>query len=130
MIENSEKKKLKYFGFIVGGIFLMICLLSFFIKQNKHPILFCLSVFLLSGAAFYPEILKKPYVFWMKIASVLGWINDKVILTLIYYFIFTPISLVRKLKGKDVLNQKWIKNCTSYRLTKNKRNSNHLKNQF
>jgi hypothetical protein len=34
---------------------------------------------------------------------VLGWVNTRVILTLIFYLVFTPIGLVMRIFGKDIL---------------------------
>lgn len=40
---------------------------------------------------------------WMKLASVLGWFNSKVLLTLIFYLIVTPVGLLFRLFGNDPL---------------------------
>ena len=61
-------------------------------------------------------VFKKMYLAWMKLAHVLGWVNTRIILTFVYFFIMTPLSLVFKLIGKDPMNRKigvadsyWIK---------------------
>lgn len=130
MVDKLNDKKLRNFGLVVGTVFFLIVLFSLIAKNHKHPILFSISIFLIGGAIFNPNILEKPYILWMKLASILGWINDKIILSFIYYFIFTPISLFRSLLNKDTLNRKWVKSCESYRVIKTKRKNNHLKNQF
>jgi hypothetical protein len=41
----------------------------------------------------------------MKFAFALGWLNSKIILSLTFYLLFTPISLVQKIIGRDALNR-------------------------
>jgi hypothetical protein len=37
---------------------------------------------------------------WMKLASVLGWINGRILLTIVFYLLLTPLALIaRLLKG-------------------------------
>lgn len=44
------------------------------------------------------------YWLWMGVAFVLGNIMSRVLLTLIYFLVFTPIGLFRRLLGKDPLS--------------------------
>ena len=46
------------------------------------------------------------YRFMMWLAEKLAWINTRVILIVVFYLIFTPIGLVLRLIGKDLLRQK------------------------
>ena len=59
---------------------------------------------------------KKLYKAWMKFAHLLGWVNTRIILTLVYFLIMTPLALIFKVVGKDPMNRKlggqdsyWIK---------------------
>lgn len=47
-----------------------------------------------------PYLLYYPYVGWMVIASILGWLNTKVLLGIIFYLLITPIGLFMKVFGK------------------------------
>ncbi|HEV2904316.1 MAG TPA: SxtJ family membrane protein [Pyrinomonadaceae bacterium] len=47
--------------------------------------------------------LLKIHIFWMKIALFLGYINSRILLTLIYYGMFTPYGLISRLVGRDPL---------------------------
>lgn len=55
------------------------------------------------------------FIFWPieKISHILGIINQTIIMGLIFYFIFMPIALVRRLKGSDPLRLK-NKKLSSY----------------
>ena len=50
----------------------------------------------------------------MKFAESLGWINTRIILSIIFYLIFTPYGLVARLLGKDLLDLKWKRRADSY----------------
>ena len=47
-----------------------------------------------------PHLLYYPYVIWMVFASILGWLNTKVLLGIIFYLLITPIGLIMKAFGK------------------------------
>lgn len=72
--------------------------------------------FSLSGLyIFAPKYLYYPYVVWMLLASVLGWINTRIILAIAYYFLIVPIGLIMQwrngLEYKPRISEKsaWIK---------------------
>ena len=48
----------------------------------------------------YPKGIYYPYYIWIIIASVLAWINTRVILALVFYLVLTPIGVFMKLLGK------------------------------
>lgn len=41
--------------------------------------------------------------FWYKIAEVLGWINARILLSLIYFLVVTPVGILFRLFGNDPL---------------------------
>lgn len=49
---------------------------------------------------------KKIYRAWMKFAHALGWVNTRIILTLVYILMITPLSFIFKLLGKDPMKRK------------------------
>lgn len=52
------------------------------------------------------HFLKLLYRGWMKFAHVLGWVNTRIILTLVYLLIMTPLALIFKVLGKDPMNRR------------------------
>lgn len=111
---DLTKNNLKKFGTIMGIVFLTITLFIFI--KHKHLILFTsliTSIFFIV-AFFIPTLLKPAYIFWMKLAVVLSWINTRIILIIIFYLIFTPIGLIMKLFKVDLLDRKLDKSIDSY----------------
>jgi len=56
------------------------------------------------------------YHLWMKIGHVLGWINTRIILGLVFFVIFAPVALVFKILRKDTLKQRLDASASSYRI--------------
>ena len=105
----------------MGIAFLVISLLI--LAKSKH-ILWQTSIisalFFILGLIF-PGSLKLVYVLWMRLAFILGWVNTRIILFVLFYLIFTPIGLVIKLTGKDLLERKIDKSRDSYWIKKEKK---------
>lgn len=71
----------------------------------------------------------KIYDIWMKLAGVLGKVSSTFIMFFLYFFLFTPISLILKLLSKDLLKKNIDKKCDSYWL-KRESQPQSMKNQF
>ena len=50
-----------------------------------------------------PQLLKYPSAAWWKFAGVLGYVNARILLTLLFSVILVPVSAVWRLLGKDPL---------------------------
>lgn len=55
------------------------------------------------------KFLKLLYKGWMKFAHALGWVNTRIILTIVYLLVFTPMALIFKVIGKDPMERKFEK---------------------
>jgi hypothetical protein len=51
----------------------------------------------------------------MRVASVLGWINTRIILSFVFFVILTPFGLLRRLFGEDVLGRRPNPKLATYR---------------
>jgi hypothetical protein len=107
MEESSlDKKILKKFGITMGATFFIITI--FILIRHKYTILptSITSVIFFISAFTMPFILKPIYIFWMKLAFILSWINTGLIQLIIFYLIFTPLGLGMRLFGADLLDNK------------------------
>jgi hypothetical protein len=64
--------------------------------------------------------LKLLYTAWMKLVFVLAWINTKLALIIVFYLCITPIAVIAKLFGADLLDKRIDKTRQSYWLAKEK----------
>ena len=79
-----------------------------------------------------PKSLKYVYIISMKIAEPISWVMQKVIFSIFFFLIVTPIGLLMKLFGKDLLHQKIDKKAESYWLKKEEKvyDKAHFERQF
>jgi hypothetical protein len=77
-----------------------------------------------------PAILKYPYQGWMLVGHAMGWINTRIILSVLFYGIVTPIGLVMKLAGRDPMCRGFEPDAPTYRVIRTPRPASHMKNMF
>ena len=61
----------------------------------------------------WPAGLKPVYRVWMTLAIILGFFVSRLLLSVIFYFVVTPIGLMMRMIGKDLLDLK-LKDRDSY----------------
>ena len=119
---NITKKQLFEFGLIIGcGLPIIF---GFFIPfLNGHSFKTWTLVIgfpLIIISLINPLLLLRVYKGWMKLGFILGWINGRIILSLVFYLILLPISLLMKIFNYDPLMKK-RNNKISYKIN----NQNH-----
>ena len=88
---------------------------------------FVFSVLLSMMSIVFPIVILPLYFIWMHFASLVGWINGKIILFIIFFFIFFPIGFVlRLLFPKNKFSFKNKKNQLSYRSVSQYNNDSYL----
>ena len=111
---KSEKNDIRNFGLTIGAVLIAIVLLLFWLEKQSYDILMIVGVVLCVSSLILPVILKPFYFAWMTFAIILGWIMTRVILSLVFYGIITPIGLFSRLVGKEFLNLKLNKTENTY----------------
>tara|TARA_B100001248_G_scaffold99595_1_gene74020 strand:+ start:2281 stop:2658 length:378 start_codon:yes stop_codon:yes gene_type:complete len=125
MKKSSEKS----FGILFGIIFMLIAFWPlFYSKDIQLWSLVVASIFLIF-AFIKPNLLKKPNNLWIKFGEILGFIIAPIVMALIYFLILTPISLLLRVSGKDLLNLKYEKKLKSYWVSR-KKNIGKMNRQF
>ena len=123
---KSERSDLRKFGITIGVILLIIAGFLFWKEKESFQILLTFGLTLCILGIAIPFILKPIYWVWMIFATILGWIMTRVILSLLFYIIFTPIGLIPRFFGKQFLELRWDKSKESYW---NFRTNEHLKKE-
>ena len=125
-MQNKENNK--SFGILFFIIFLLVALWplinSDFIRLWALGIA---SIFLVLGII-NSKILTPFKKGWIKLGEILGKIIAPIVMGFIYFIIITPIGLLMRLVGKDVLNLKFNKNDSYW--IKRAKNINTMKRQF
>jgi hypothetical protein len=111
---DTSRGKLRGFGVTVG---LVLAVLSLIYRKGGGPVPIGLGtvgiVLVLAGLTF-PQILLGAYRIWMGFALALGWIVSRIILTILFYLVMTPVSLIARLAGKEFLDVRWNRKRNSY----------------
>ena len=123
---KSEKSDLRNFGIIVGIILLIISGFLFWKEKESFQIFLAIGITLFLTAIAIPAVLKPVYWIWMIFAIILGWFMTRVILSLLFYVVFTSIGLTLRVFGKQFLELRWDKSKESYW---NFRTNEHLKKE-
>ncbi len=131
LINEVGIKQLRSFGLMVGGIFVLIGLWPALLR-GEDPRLWVLifAGFLMIPALLFPRILKPAYRIWMATGQILGWVNTRIILGVVFYGLFLPTGLVMRLFGKDSMRLKLEEDTDSYRVVRQSRPNSHMKHQF
>ena len=77
-------------------------------------VFFALAVFFLPGGFFFPRLLGPLERAWMKFAEKLSVVMTFIILVLTYYLVVTPMALLLRVIGKDILSLKLEPENTTY----------------
>ena len=115
-IKNIKQipKDLRKFGLTVGIVFFLIgCILIWKHKPSQFYFL-SIGAALICFGLIFPTILRPLNKAWMTLAVLLGWLMTRVILSLLFYFVITPISLIARISGKHFLDLKIDKSRASY----------------
>ena len=116
------------FGIVFFIIFLLIALYPLTYSQDIRIWSVIISIIFLVLGLFNSKILTPLNKLWFKFGIFLGKIISPLIMGIIFFLVVTPIGLIMRLFGKDVLNLKYNKS-QSYRIEKNGPKSK-MKNQF
>lgn len=129
--QQPTMRDLRQFGLLVGGVFAVIGLWPV-VFRSESPRLWAtiLGSLLIVLGAIVPQSLKQAYKGWMKVGHVLGSINTKIILGIIYYLLITPMGLVMRLMGKDPMHRAMTQDTDTYRIVRSPRSRHHMRNQF
>lgn len=111
---KSTKPELKKFGLTVGIALLVLGGVLFLLKKNYFHCFMGTGGILILLAFALPIVLLPLQKIWMAFSIVMGWVMTRVILTILYYLVITPISLVARLTGKQFLELKWDRSQATY----------------
>jgi Saxitoxin biosynthesis operon protein SxtJ len=133
MVRDGEtgKRQLRSFGLIVGGGFAVVALAPLVLRRENPRLWVLVLALLLSATAFiFPSALGPFHRVWMTIGEGLGWLNNRILLTLLYYLIIVPIGVILRAIGSDPMRRKLDRGAQTYRIPRTKRPPAHLRRQY
>src|SRR5262245_27822266 len=101
---KGPKNPERSFGVSVGIVLLVIAaLLLWRGRPFRAEVLGGIGGVLLVCGLVYPPLLKYPSAAWWRFSHALGYVNARILLTLLFSIVLVPLSIVWKLTGKDPL---------------------------
>ena len=118
----------KSFGIVFFFVFLLIAIYPLINNQDIRLWSLTISIVFLILGIFNSKILDPFNKLWFKFGIFLGKIISPLIMGIIFFLVVTPIGLLMRILGKDLLNLKYNNN-KSYWIEKDDPKSK-MKNQF
>ncbi len=111
MRDSSEQaiaaKQARTTTLIVAGALLLLAAWNFYRHRLiATTVLGGLGVALSVAGLLLPPVARGFHRLWMAFASILGYVNSRVLLFLLYYLVLTPYGVIARLFGRDVLNRR------------------------
>ena len=103
---KSPKQSERAFGVSVG---LVLCAIAALLFWRDHwiraEVIAPIGVLLLGSGLLRPAVLRVPNALWMRMARALGYVNARVMLSVIFGLVLTPLGLVWRFTGRDPLTR-------------------------
>tara|TARA_B100000676_G_C17998207_1_gene799214 strand:- start:775 stop:1194 length:420 start_codon:yes stop_codon:yes gene_type:complete len=110
-------KDLKVFAYGLSVfIFLIFIVIPYIIDKPLKiwPIFVIITI--LVTLFLFSKLLVPLYNFWMKFGRILGYINTRLLLFIIYIFMFFPYRIILIILRKDPMNRRFYKKHETYKI--------------
>ena len=126
MKQNTQNRS---FGLLFFIVLLAFALWPLTKKGEINLYLISISLIFLILGLLNSKILTPLNKSWIKFGELLGRIIAPIVMGIVYFIILTPISLLVRLFGKDLIGMKFNKNLKTYWI-KRKKNLGTMDKQF
>ena len=111
---DSSDSAVKKTGLTVGVVLVLISLLLWYLGKSSF-IFFSISGGLLVILALIAIPVLRPFhKLWMMLALLMGFVMSRVILTLLFYLVLTPIGIIARIVGKKFMPLGFDKRAKTY----------------
>tara|TARA_B100001121_G_scaffold202150_1_gene176804 strand:+ start:31 stop:414 length:384 start_codon:yes stop_codon:yes gene_type:complete len=126
---KSKKVNNRSFGILFFIVFLLIGLYPILNEGKPNIYFLLLSLPFIILGLLNSKFLTPLNKAWLKLGEILGMIIAPIIMAIVYFVILTPISLLVRILGKDLLSIKFNKKLETYWINR-KKNLGSMKKQF
>ena len=125
----KSKSSNRSFGLLFFIVFLILGLWPLKSGENLNLYFLAISMIFLILGLINSKLLSPFNKFWIKLGVILGNIIAPIVMALVYFVILTPVSLIVRLFGKDLLALRFLKKKETYWITR-KKTLGSMKKQF
>ena len=115
-----KKSSNKSFGILFFLVFLGFGLWPLTKEMSPNIYLIIISVIFLILGLLNSKLLSPLNNLWIKFGEILGKVIAPIVMAVVYFLILTPISLLVRLFGKDLIEMKFNNNVKSYWIKRKK----------
>jgi len=115
---------------LAAGFFVIGMVPAVFHHSSPGRLALTLSIFFAATGVLVPNVLRHIHRVWISIGNILGWINFKLLLSVLFNGIVTPVRLFMTLIGTDPINRKFDAKIDTYRVLRKPREASHMRHQF
>ena len=115
-----KKSSNRSFGILFFLVFLGFGLWPLTKEMSPNIYLIIISVIFLILALLNSKLLSPLNNLWIKFGEILGKVIAPIVMAVVYFLILTPISLLVRLFGKDLIKMKFNNNIKSYWIKRKK----------
>ena len=119
----------KSFGLLFFVVFLILGLWPLKNGENLNFYFITASIIFLILGLINSKLLSPLNKSWIKLGEILGIIIAPIVMALVYFVILTPVSLIVRMFGKDLLSLKLLKEKETYWIER-KKSLGSMKKQF
>ena len=110
----------KSFGLLFFVVFLIIGLWPLKNSENLNLYFITASAVFLILGLLNSKLLSPLNKSWIKLGEILGIIIAPIVMALVYFVILTPVSIIVRVFGKDLLGLKFLKEKNTYWIKRKK----------
>ena len=131
-IPELDRKGLRDFGLVTGGIFVALFGLFFpWVLELSFPTWpWLLGGILAIWGLAAPATLRPIYRVWMKFGLLLSKITTPIVLGIVFFLVIFPTGLVMRSFGRDPMKRQIDSEVTSYRVPSNKQPKETMERPF
>lgn len=130
--DMPSREELRRFGLLTGAIVAVLfgLLLPWIFGHGYLRWPWIVAGVLWVWGLLVPATLHPVYRGWMAFGHVLGWINTRIILGIMFYLMFVPAGFIMKLLRKDPMARKLRKETYTYRVKSHPLKKNHVERPY
>ena len=117
----KPKSTNKSFGLLFFVVFLILGLWPLKNGENLNYFFILISLIFFILGIINSSLLTPLNRLWVKFGEILGLIIAPIVMAIVYFIILTPVSLIVRLFGKDLLGINFKKNLNSYWIERKKK---------
>lgn len=131
-IRKLDKNSLREFGLLIGTIIAVLFgVLLPMLRHHYRPVWpWIVAGILWSWAIVAPATLNPVYQIWMRIGLILGWIETRIVLGIVFYVLILPMGLMLRLFNQDSMTRRFEANLSTYRIPSKQRSRESMEKPF